>query len=72
MIDVYNHKKADTPEARENFASGIFCSSTKAKTDLSDSPEQEVGVEEIGPPELDNASLILSMGHENSNAISLS
>lgn len=72
IIEVYNHKNADTPEARAIFASGIFCSSTKGKINFIDSVEHEVGVEEKGLPRLDNASLILPIDHENSNAISFS
>jgi hypothetical protein len=69
---VYSHKKAVTPEAREIFASGIFCSSTKAKINFIDAVEQDVGVEGKGPPKLDSDSLILPIGQENAKAISLS
>jgi len=69
---VYSHRKADTPEARDIFASRIFCPSIKAKINLNDSAEQDVGVDGKGPPKLDSASLILPIGHENSKAISLS
>ena len=69
---MYSHRKADTPEARDVFASGIFCSSIIAKIKLNVSDEQDMGVDGKGPPKLDSASLILPIGHENSKAVSLS
>lgn len=63
---------ANTPAAIPIFASGRFSSSTKTASDLIDSAEHEVGVDELGTSIPDSASLILLTGHENSNPISLS
>lgn len=71
-IDVYSQSKAETPEASPIFASGIFCSSTRAASVFVASIEHEVGVDESGQPKTESASFILLIGHENSKAISLS
>lgn len=71
-IDVYNQRKADTPEASVIFASGIFCSSTRAASTFAVSIEHEVAIDESGQPKPDSSSFILPIGHENSNAKSLS
>lgn len=69
---MYSQRKADIPEASPIFASGTFCSSTRVAIDLRDSGEHDVGVEQRGLPNPGSANLILPIGHENSNAISLS
>ena len=63
--------KADTPEASPNFASGMFCSSTRAVINLSNSGVHVVGVDEKGQPTSCSTSLILLIDHENSNDKSL-
>ena len=71
-IDVYSQRKAVTPAATPTFASGIFCSSTRAAIDLMVSDEQDLGDEATQPPNSGSASFILPIGHENSKAISSS
>ena len=70
-IDVYSQRKAETPEASPIFASGMLSSSTRAAIDFVASIEQEDGIDESRSPRWPSASLILPIGHENSNAKSL-
>lgn len=71
-MQEYSQRKAEIPLASPIFASGIFCSSTRAAMDFIDSIEHDVGVAESELPASGRASLILATGHENSNSISLS
>lgn len=68
---MYSQRKADTPEASPIFASGMFCSISRAAINLMNSGVHVVGVDEKGQPTSCSTSLILSIDHENSNAISL-
>ena len=69
---VYSQINVDTPEANVIFASGIFCSSRSDAMDLYDSVEQDFGIEGEGQSKPGNTSLILPVGHKNSNSVSLS
>lgn len=71
-MQVYNHRKAETPVASPIFASGMFCSSTRAAIDFMVSIEHEVGVGDNELTTSGSTSLILETGHENSNDMSLS